>query len=1255
MLPSLSVRKPYTVLVAVVLILVLGVISFIGMSTDLLPGIELPYVVVMTTYPGASPEKVELTVTRPLEAVLSTASGLSNISSISRENSSLVILEFVQGINMDSVMIELSGSLDRISALFDNAVGAPILLKISPDMLPVMVASVDVAGMSLHELSGFVRDEVVPAFERIDGVASVTPSGLIEQQIHIARDADRIARFTQIVLDDLNSRLDATEAEIRQALADLEEGAATLAETMPEQQQKLIKAGADVDKAIAGLQGLLAEEASLKAQRAAFEQEKAIIMQMTQVQALLDQYFPDGVLTLTPEQFARLIADLAGQLPEQLQGKTQDELSQMALQMIMAMARLNAIEVELQNINVRMLTMQAMKPQLERSLAQAGKGLQEIESGKITLSTELAQAKIQLEYGRKELSQALTEFAAAREQAVKQADLALILTGDMIGRILMAQNFQMPAGTLLDGQDQVVVKVGDAYASQEELAATLLISLEATGDIRLRDIAAVTRRDNAAETYAKVNGNDGIVLTFQKQSTASTADVAGRIRAVIEQLSARHEGLRILPLMDQGAYIDIIIKSVLQNLLWGGLLSILILLLFLRDLRPTLVIAISIPVSLLFAVTLMYFSDVTLNIISLSGLALGIGMLVDNSIVVIENIYRLRHEGMPAGRAAVVGARQMSGAIIASTLTTVCVFLPIVFTQGLSRQLFADMGLTIAYSLLASLAVALTVVPAMSATALRRSREKKHRLFDRMTGAYRSVLAFSLRFKAVVLIPTVLLFGLSLYGVTVMGTAFMPEMDSPQLSATLTMPQGSDRDLTYATADAVMNAILQIEAVEYVGVLSGGAGFMGGGAGMARANTLSFYILLRDRRSQTNREVEREILDRTAALPGTLSVSATTMNLGMLGGSGVSVMIKGQNIDDLRTITADIRHLLSQIEGLVNIAVSLDDSGTEMRVTVDKDAALRENLTVAQIYQELATALQRDKQAIVLTEGRENVPVLLAAAKEPLTRASLADYAFTVTDRDGTTRSVRLADLAKIEEAPSLSAIRRDNQSRYATVTASLDEGYNIGLVSRDLEASLAGYAVPEGFRVEIGGENVMIQDAMRDVTLMVALAVLFIYLIMVAQFQSLLAPFIVLFTLPLAFTGGLLLLWAVGMELSVVAALGFLVLAGVVVNNGIVFVSSVNQLRESGRDRLDALLETGVTRIRPILMTAVTTILAMSTLGLGLGSGAEMTQPMAVVTIGGLTYATLLTLLVVPVIYDLLHKRPMVPIDIGEHEEEHT
>ncbi|HHX76864.1 MAG TPA: MMPL family transporter, partial [Firmicutes bacterium] len=930
-------------------------VSFSGLSTDLLPNIELPYVVVITAYPGASPEKVEQSVTRPLESVLGTTGGLKNMNSISNENTSIIILEFVQTVNMDSVVIEISNSLDTVSAQLESAVNKPMLLRISPDMMPVMAATVSMKNGSIAEVSDYVTDTLLPAVERIEGVGSVTASGLLEKKLQVTLDASKIEALNERVTADLERSLGEARSKLKEARAELAAARRKLEDESAKQQAKLSEAGVQLDSAIANLQSLLAEETLLEAQKNAFEQEKNALAELEKLNQIFSQ-FPGGIASLPPAMYQAIMEQLAHQLPAELAGLTQEEMAELEEKAAGAPTRIVAIETELHNINVRLQVLKAMKPQLEAGLVEAQAGYQELEAGKITLSIELAAARAQLDSGLAELEEGLSELNAAQEEAREQADLNRIITVETVDAILKAQNFTMPAGYIREGEQDYLVKVVGSYESEDALKDAVIFSLESTGDIRLSDVAEVAVVDNAGQNYAKVNGEDCAILMIQKQSIASTTEVTEKIHNLFNTLSGQEKGLHVLVLMDQGEYINMSIRSVLENLTWGGILALLVLIFFLMDYRPTLVIAVSIPISLLFALTLMYFNNVSLNIISLSGLALGVGMLVDNSIVVIDNIYRLREEGLAVHKAAVFGARQVAGAISASTLTTVCVFLPIVFTQGLSRQLFTDMGLTIAYSLLASLAVALTLVPTLAATVLKSSQVKRLKWFDAFVKAYETVLCFSLKKKIPVLAAVALLLGLSIYGVTIMGTSFLPEADYPQMSATMTLPEEREGEDIYALNDEIAKRILEIDDVQSVGAMSGTTG---GGMGMGpmQGDTTFFILLNEENRTLSNRDVEKIILQRTEDLGVDISFSTSNMDMSVLGGSGIQVVVKGNDLDTLALTAEEIASLLRETEGIDEVVTGEEDAKAETRVILDREATIRAGLTTAQVYQKIVEAL----------------------------------------------------------------------------------------------------------------------------------------------------------------------------------------------------------------------------------------------------------------------------------------------------------
>ena len=1447
MLSRLSVKRPMTIFICVVLALILGVMSFINMTTDLLPSMDLPYVIAYTTYMGASPEQVEQSVTKALESALATTGGVKNITSVSQENVSIVVLEFEEGTGMDSAMIEMSASLDQIAGSLPEGAGSPVLMKLNPDMLPIMVLAVDSDGMQREALSRFTAETVIPALERVDGVASVTGSGLVESQIRVELEQEKIDALNSKVLRAVSSTLADAEQELKKARRELNDGKKKLEEQSGTAYGQLVAAAQQLSDAkqqaalgstltsaeVQALQAVLAQydnmvnlrdrynasetdarntltpvkyaelqslqtrrallRSELQAAQTSLEAAEATLQEIGSSEAALRQDVTNAKDALTAAQTAydEALAGAPGRLSEdagwqdlqqqeqakeaeiaalnteiaalqsELESAPEDQKEQLQNQInekqaertaaeaelasirtaqdayltthdpqtVSAAEKLSAAEQELARAESRLTawqqadeakrqanesiasntaelesntasikevlgaskgsewiaahdevqdgygsiaelesaisalepripelkkeleTARASQKELDAALSQLDKAQTELETGKLELSEQLILATLQLQQAEQALDSAEEEFRQQRDAAYKQAGLDGILTQSMISQMMMAQNFSMPAGYIQSEEGQTALKVGEKFQSLEELENWVLFRYDVgeIGEIRLTDIAAVRLADNSEELYAKINGNDGVLLTAQKSSIASTSGACDNLYAAMEKLQERYPGLHLTALSDQGQYIDLVISSVLENLLLGALLAVVILLLFLRDFRPTVIVALSIPVSLLLAVVLMYFSGVTLNIISLSGLALGVGMLVDNSIVAIENIYRLRQLGYNAATAAVHGCRQIAGAITASTLTTVCVFAPILFTGGLTRQLFADMGLTIAYSLGASLLVALTLVPALSGKILtgETAAVRPNRLLERMIAGYETLLRQVLRHKLPVLLGAVALLLVSALLAVSMGTAFMPEMDSPQVSVSIEMPQEATTEESRAMCDTVLERILSVEGVSTVGAMESQS-LMGGGS------SLSIYVLLGEERSESSQQIARRIEEATADLDCTVTANGSTMDMSMMtGGSGIRLAVTGDDMDILRQTAAGLAECLSGVEGVASVSDGQEDSSTEVRVTVDKNKAAEYGLTVAQVYQQVAVAIRAETSATTLSVEGNDLPVVVVPDADGLTtRETLPELMITGT-KNNEECEVRLSEIAAIGEGASPTAINRENQARTITVTAAIAEGSNIGLVSREVEKRLADYEMPEGYTFALEGENEMISSTMGDLVLMIALAVVLIYLIMTAQFQSLLSPFIVLFTIPLAFTGGLLALWITGKELSVIAMLGFLMLAGVVVNNGIVFVDYVNQLRLEGMDRTEALVRTGRDRIRPILMTAMTTIFGLFTMALGLGSGGDMLQPLAIVTIGGLAYATLLTLFVVPAIYDIFLKKELKKVVIEEVTEQ--
>ncbi|MDO4555758.1 MAG: efflux RND transporter permease subunit, partial [Lachnospiraceae bacterium] len=652
----------------------------------------------------------------------------------------------------------------------------------------------------------------------------------------------------------------------------------------------------------------------------------------------------------------------------------------------------------------------------------------------------------------------------------------------------------------------------------------------------------------------------------------------------------------------------------------------------------TFIVGVSIPISVVLAIVLMYFSGITLNMISLSGLALGVGMLVDNSIVVIENIFRLKKEGMPIREAAVKGASQVFGAICASTLTTVSVFLPIVFVEGLTRTLMMDMALTIGFSLLASLVVAVTVVPAMAAKTMGNMKEKPDRFLPKIHDMYGGLMEKLLKFKVIIVVAAIAVMVGSAVLAFQKGSSLMPSMESTQMSATLTMPSGTELAETKEMSDTIIERVQQVKGVKTVGAMTGSGSMLGSLGGSSDDRTVTMYILLEEDTDRSNAAVQKEIEESTKDLDCEFVVSGSTMDMSAMGESGISIQIKGKELDELSQIANDIAKIVEETKGTKEVDNGQEDTTKELRVSVKKSKAMAYGLTVAQVYQTISDTLSEGTEATTLDTGDVEYTVNIKDGEgDTVTAENLGDFKITGT-KDGKDKKVRLKKIATITEAVGPDSIQRDSQSRYMSVTADVEEDYNVTLVTEEISKKLDSYDLPSGYTIKIGGEYETVQENVSQILLMLVLAIAFMYLIMVAQFQSLKSPFIILFTIPLAFTGGFAALLLCGMDVSIIAMFGFIMLAGIIVNNGIVLVDYINQLREGGMEKKEAIITAGQTRLRPIIMTALTTILGLAFMAAGVGDGSEMMQPMAIVTIGGLIYGTLLTLIVVPCVYDLFN-----------------
>ena len=1301
-----SVKRPFTIFVLVVAIAIFGVISYTKMVPDLLPNMDFPYFIVVTTYPGATPEEVETTVTRPMEQAMATLNNIKTLSSSSAENYSTLMLEFEQETNMDSATVDILQKVQTLSGDWDEMVGTPTIIRINPSMLPVMVAAVESDEMDRYALAQFASDTLIRELEGTTGLASISAGGLVKREITVKLSDAKLDALNEKIAAALTDSLAEAREKLDDAQKEIDNGKYQVAKGTRELKSapgKIMESAGSIDteKYTDMLQEALrieADRGAAQLRKSTLEAERdslnsAVTEQENEISSLQGQL---NDLAAESGLLSAALAAGAGQSDETLLealaldedtlaalqargyytlGELRIRESELPAEQSTAEASLSAAEAALSAAEAaRALRM----PSLESELAENAAELESIQTRADANSAELAKVQSALEAlpgqlagGVIDISLAGGQLAAAQtalqsaqttldnaretydaqvEAALKAADMHSVLTLETFAALLGAQNFDMPAGYVYDGETGMIVSIGDGIASIDELRVLPLMDLGIDGldTIRLGDVAELEFTDNGASIYASLNGKPSLVLTFSKQSNFATAQVSDNIDAKFAELEAKYPGIHFAPLFDQGDYIYLIRDSIVSSLLWGAFFSVLVLFLFLRDWRPTVITLFSIPVSMLFALTLMYFAKISLNIMSLSGLAISVGMLVDNSIVVIENSYRLRNAGESDVKAAVSGATQVGGAVAASTLTTICVFLPIAFVTGLIRSIITDMVLTLSFTLAASLIVALTLVPALTGKLLRQEKQRKEGVLDRFVPRYRSWVLWGVGHKGVVLLLSVALL-LGSFGILMTrGFTFLPEMEMEQMTVTLTAPEDMEFEELKAQADEAAARMAAVHGVKTVGGSAAGrSSSIGGGSDGA---DVTFYVLLDQDINPKLSAVAREINEACADLKVDVhadSGSMINMLMSFMTGSGVTVRLYGNDLNELQAGADAIAARLANVEGVTEVSTGKTDPSPELHFTVDKLKAAAEGLSVAQVYMEVAKAVNGSTELMELTDDGASYSISVETrGKTKLTEEFIESYTFTVTDKKGEEHEVALRDIASLTKSSTPSTISRLDQRRYLDVTASVDKEHNITKVTDACEAALEGLELPKSVELAFSGEREAIMDAMKDLLLLMAVGIALVYLVMVAQFQDLKSPFIVMFTIPLAFTGGFLGLFICGMELNVLSMLGLIMLVGIIVNNGIVLVDYINQLRIGGMSRLDAIADAAVTRLRPILMTTVTTVLGLVVMALGQNEATSLVQPLAVTCIGGLIYATVMTLFVVPVMYDLLSKQELYKVE---------
>jgi len=1013
---EISVKRPVAILMCVLIVLVLGGVSLSKIPVDLMPDISFPIAIVSTTYSGVAPQEIETIVTKPIENAVATVNNVKSIQSISSEGSSIVIAEFNSGTDMDFATLNMREKIDMIKGYLPDDVGDPVVMKIDPNMLPIVTISVT-NGSDDIALKSFTEDNIKPRLERLSGVASVSLAGGRTQEIQVNVDPQRAAGY--------------------------------------------------------------------------------------------------GI----------------------------------------------------------------------------------------------------------SLSQIMT--------------------------ILQTENLNLPGGTVEYADKKLLVRSTGEFDNIEQIK-NIPIAMANGTTIYIRDIAEVVDTIKPIESYSRTNGRNSISLSVQKQTNANTVNVAKIVKEEINKITKEYPDLNIDVVFDQGQYIEMSVSNVASNAILGGVLAVFILLVFLKNIRTTLIIATAIPISIIATFVMVYFAGISLNIVSLGGLALGVGMLVDNSIVVLENIYRHRNEGYSRIEAALYGTQEVGNAILASTLTTIVVFLPIAFTEGMAADIFKEMALTITFSLLASLIVALSFIPMLSAKFLKMVKPHEatrssllSKISDKWDDAingidrlYQRILKWVLKHKAMTVVIVLSIFISSLLLIPLIGSEFMPAMDQGMFTVDIEMPKGSLLENTNEVAKKLEDLLSKIPEMDIMHVSVGGSGVISL-SNSSSSDTASISVTLKPlkERERSTTEIVEEVRNSVKNIAGAdIKVTEISTNFGgLLGGSSVSIQISGPDLDKLEEISKDVVQIVSATKGTRQVESSISEGRPEAQIYVNRDKASSYGLSTTQIASVIRTAVE----GRVATTYKVNGTEIDIKVQYPEDKRNTLEQLKSISVLSPLGMQIPLLDVAeiKIEQGPT--SISRADQERYVTVTADVF-GRSSGDVNDELQEKIKTYSLPDGYSIKFTGENELMVEAFEDLTLALILAVLLVYMVMAIQFESLVHPLTIMFSVPVAYSGSLLGLAITRTPLSVPGYIGAIMLAGIVVNNAIVLVDYINTLRGRGMERDEAIIKAGPTRLRPILMTTLTTILALIPSAMGLGEGAEAMAPLAIVVMYGLTTSTILTLLIVPVIYCL-------------------
>ncbi|SFK15993.1 hydrophobic/amphiphilic exporter-1, HAE1 family [Halobacillus dabanensis] len=812
------------------------------------------------------------------------------------------------------------------------------------------------------------------------------------------------------------------------------------------------------------------------------------------------------------------------------------------------------------------------------------------------------------------------------------------LDSQTVMQSLNASNQSASAGKIEKGQKDLQIRIDGEFGSIEDVRNTIIQS-PSGAQVTLEQIADVEEKLTNSNTVSKVDGSSAVVLSILKKTDANTVETSNNVRDAMDELEEDlPEGIGTSIVLDTSEFIKISINSVVLNIILGGIFSVVVLLLFLKSIRATLVIGLSIPIAIISTFTLMYFTGETLNVLTMGGLALGIGMMVDSSIVILENIVSYRQRGYSMVEAAKEGASELAPAVVASATTTLVVFLPIIFVEGIASELFTPLALTIMFALIASLAVSVTLIPMLSSKLLTKSLKEEgrrywfNRFLEKVNDIYRSILRWVLKFRKTTMAITIALIAGSFALIPLIGTEFIPPSDQGQVEVRVNMPEGTSLDETENLTGQIDSRLEEFEEWMDVSYLSIGGGSMGSvGNGSSDFASYTIQLIEPGEREKTTQTVMKEIDEALSDIPGA-EIEVSELDAGLGTGAPLQVQINGTEYEVLDELAGQVAYLMNEIDGVENAASSTDEGRPEMQIEVNQDKAAQYGLTDQQVIGQVQLGFN-GQIGTRYRDGSDEIDVRFILPEDE--RQTIADLeGMPIQTPNGAL--IPLATIAELNQVQGPVSLLRQNQQPQVNVEAEISD-VDLGTATEEVRAELERLNFPDGYSYSIGGQAQDMQEAFGDLSLALIFSIFLVYAVMAIQFENFLFPFIIMFSLPatiIGISGGL---FVTGLPFSLPAFVGIIMLAGIVVNNAIVLVDYINILRRKSYDRYEAILEAGPNRLRPILMTTLTTVLGMVPLALGIGRGAEAQQPLAVTIIFGLTVSSFFTLVLIPVVYTYL------------------